>query len=343
MKTAEVRTLFDYLKEHQAPLVKLVAGADRPVVDAGPALPARAQKAFELEVVRRFGFDDAPGASTRPCTRSRAAPGSQDIRITTRYFDDSLEGLFATMHEAGHGLYEHQVDLPARAHAARLGRLARACTSRRAGCGRTSSAARCRSGGTSSRGAQGALPGRVRRLRRRALVPRDQRRPAVADPGRGRRGDLQPAHHPALRARAGADRRHRSRSRACPRSGTGACGSYLGVEVPDDTRGVLQDTHWAIGAIGYFPTYALGNLISAQLWEKILADLPDLEDGFERGEFGPLREWLREHLHRHGRKFTPARDARARDRREGDRPRAVRPLPAAQDRRDLRAPPLGCR
>ncbi len=79
----------------------------------------------------------------------------------------------------------------------------------------------------------------------------------------------------------------------------------LGVEVPDDRRGVLQDTHWAIGAIGYFPTYALGNLISAQLWERITADLPALEESFERGEFSDLREWLREHVHRNGRKFTP--------------------------------------
>jgi carboxypeptidase Taq len=82
--------------------------------------------------------------------------------------------------------------------------------------------------------------------------------------------------------------------------------AYLGIEVPDDRRGVLQDTHWAGGAIGYFPTYALGNLISAQIWEKVIADLPGLYEDFERGEFGPLREWLREHLHRHGRKFTPS-------------------------------------
>jgi carboxypeptidase Taq len=81
---------------------------------------------------------------------------------------------------------------------------------------------------------------------------------------------------------------------------------YLGIEVPDDTRGVLQDTHWAIGSIGYFPTYALGNLVSAQIWERATADLPGLEDGFAEGEFGPLRDWLRERLHRHGRKFTPA-------------------------------------
>ena len=84
-----------------------------------------------------------------------------------------------------------------------------------------------------------------------------------------------------------------SRSSSSLRNGTG------------DTLGVLQDTHWAIGAIGYFATYALGNLISAQLWEKIVADIPDLETGFEQGEFGPLREWLRDHLHCYGRKFTP--------------------------------------
>ena len=64
--------------------------------------------------------------------------------------------------------------------------------------------------------------------------------------------------------------------------------------------------HWSGGSIGYFPTYALGNLISAQIWERVTAELPDLDDAFEPGEFGPLRDWLRENLHRHGRKFTPA-------------------------------------
>jgi carboxypeptidase Taq len=68
---------------------------------------------------------------------------------------------------------------------------------------------------------------------------------------------------------------------------------------------VLQDVHWSGGSIGYFPTYALGNLISAQIWEKIVADLPDLDTSFEQGDFAPLRDWLGEHLHRHGRKYTP--------------------------------------
>jgi carboxypeptidase Taq len=81
--------------------------------------------------------------------------------------------------------------------------------------------------------------------------------------------------------------------------------AYLGVDVPDDAHGVLQDVHWAHGSIGYFPTYSLGNIIGAQLWEKIVADMPDLNARMEQGEFARLREWLREHLHRHGRKFTP--------------------------------------
>ena len=117
---------------------------------------------------------------------------------------------------------------------------------------------------------------------------------------------------------------------------------YLGIEVPDDTHGVLQDTHWAGGCVGYFPTYALGNLISAQLWERV-ARRPagPRRRSSSSGEFGALREWLGEHLHRHGRKFTPMRDARARDRHAPDRPRAVRPLPAREDRRDLRPAAAG--
>jgi carboxypeptidase Taq len=81
---------------------------------------------------------------------------------------------------------------------------------------------------------------------------------------------------------------------------------YLGIDVPDDAHGVLQDVHWSFGGMGYFPTYSLGNVISAQIWEKVREAIPDLDDQFEQGEFGALREWLREHLHRHGRKFTPA-------------------------------------
>jgi carboxypeptidase Taq len=78
----------------------------------------------------------------------------------------------------------------------------------------------------------------------------------------------------------------------------------FGLDVPDDAHGVLQDVHWSAGLIGYFPTYALGNLIAGHLWERAYADVPDLDPRIAGGELRPLREWLRENVHCHGAKFT---------------------------------------
>jgi carboxypeptidase Taq len=81
--------------------------------------------------------------------------------------------------------------------------------------------------------------------------------------------------------------------------------AYLGINVPNDREGVLQDIHWSYVSFGVFPGYTLGNLIGAQLMEKIRADIPDLDARVERGEFASLLGWLRKNVHRHGRKFTP--------------------------------------
>ena len=77
---------------------------------------------------------------------------------------------------------------------------------------------------------------------------------------------------------------------------------YLGVDVPDDAQGCLQDIHWSLGAMGYFPTYALGNLYAAQLFDKILEEIPDFWAYVEAGAFGPLLAWLRNRVHRLGRR-----------------------------------------
>jgi carboxypeptidase Taq len=78
---------------------------------------------------------------------------------------------------------------------------------------------------------------------------------------------------------------------------------YLGVTPTNDKNGVLQDIHWSGGMVGYFSTYALGNLISAQLWERINQDIPDLPDQIRKGEFSALLGWLRNNIHRHGAKY----------------------------------------
>ena len=80
----------------------------------------------------------------------------------------------------------------------------------------------------------------------------------------------------------------------------------LGVSVPNDSLGVLQDSHWGGGAFGYFPTYLLGSVLSVQIWEKACEAIPDLDEHIGRGEFGGLHRWLRENVYALGRKFTPA-------------------------------------
>jgi carboxypeptidase Taq len=79
----------------------------------------------------------------------------------------------------------------------------------------------------------------------------------------------------------------------------------LGVDVPNDAQGVLQDVHWSGGSIGYFPTYALGNVISLQIWAVVQDAIPDLDDQMRAGELEGLSSWLTEHLYSLGRKFTP--------------------------------------
>ncbi|CAJ35959.1 carboxypeptidase M32 [Methanocella arvoryzae] len=78
---------------------------------------------------------------------------------------------------------------------------------------------------------------------------------------------------------------------------------YLGIEVPDDARGCLQDVHWAWGSFGYFPTYALGNLYAAQLWNTARRKIPGLEDRIASGDTRTLLDWLRANVHRHGKRY----------------------------------------
>ena len=136
--------------------------------------------------------------------------------------------------------------------------------------------------------ARQVFPDALRRRRAGRFRLRHQRRAAVVHPRRGRRGDLQPAHHPALRAGAGADQRRPASRPTCPARGTRSSSKLFGLTPPDDAQGCLQDIHWSMGGIGYFPTYTLGNLYAAQFMEQARRDLGDLDDDFRRGEFGRL-------------------------------------------------------
>jgi carboxypeptidase Taq len=302
MKTKEVRRIFDYLKAHQAPLVKEVAarGGNEPHEHDFAIEP---QKVFELEVLREFGFDDADWRLDPTVHPFASGTGVTDIRITTRYFTEHLGGLFGTMHEFGHGLYESQVD-PA---------LERSPLARGVSLGMHESQSRMWENlvGRSLPFWRRFFP-RLQELQPGPLsgydVERWHREVNAVEPSLIRVEADEATYNLHIILRFELEQAMLAGEfplAQLPEEWNRRMWDYLGIEVPTDTEGVLQDVHWSGGSIGYFPTYALGNLISAQIWEKVTADIPGLVDGFERGEFGPLRDWLREHLHRHGRKFTP--------------------------------------
>jgi carboxypeptidase Taq len=304
MRTAEVRSIFDYLKEHQTPLLRAVADAEPLPAPPERAFPLERQQQLQLEVLRAFGFDDDAWRLDPTVHPFASGAGTQDIRLTTRYHERSLDGLFATMHECGHGLYEHQIDP----------QLERTPLCRGTSLGMHESQSRLWEN----------LVGRSRAFwhcffpRAQELFPdalhgydadRWYREVNAVEPSLIRVEADEATYNFHIILRFELEQELLAEAfplEQLPEEWNRRMWEYLRVEVPDDTRGVLQDVHWSSGSIGYFPTSALGNLISAQLWERAARDLPALDGDFERGSFGPLREWLREHLHRHGRKFTPS-------------------------------------
>ncbi len=301
MKTAEVRAVFERIKQDQVPLVAASRPAgDKPV--SGVVFPIERQQEFELKVIERFGFTPREWRLDTAVHPFASAVAISDIRLTTRYFDDNLDGLFGTMHECGHGLYENGVSralerLPL-AHGASLGLHE-----------------------SQSRMWENMV-GRSLPFWRHFYPLLQETFPELGvydvedwyrsvnwvEPSliRVEADEATYNLHIILRFELEQELLAGSIDLAdLPAIWNQRMRDYLGVEPPDDALGVLQDMHWAVGAIGYFSTYALGNVISGQLWEKVTAEIPDLDDQFEQGEFGALAGWLREHLWQHGRKFTP--------------------------------------
>ena len=307
MTAAQVREIFDQLKEELVPLIAAAAERDDESVDAclRQHFDPDTQRRVCHEIVELFGY--RPNTWRLDPTEHPFATdggGVDDVRITTHYHDDNLDAVFSTMHEYGHGLYEHQVDRG----------LDRTPLSRGTSLGLHESQSRMWEN----------LVGRGRPFWR-FFYPRLQQafpqQLGSVDPEtffravnrvypsliRIESDEVTYNMHIILRFELEQDLLHgRVSLDELPDVWNQRMHDYLGVDVPDNRRGVLQDVHWSAGTIGYFPTYSLGNVISVQIWEKLGEDIPDLDEQFERGEFGALREWLGEHLHTHGRKFTPA-------------------------------------
>lgn len=303
MKTADVTQIFSEIKAELVPLIAELR--DREVDDAflRGHFPLDKQIALDWEVVDMFGHRPDEWRIDPTEHPFASGAGNHDIRITTHYYEDSLKSLFSTMHEYGHGLYEHQI--PDRISHLPIGD----------GCslGLHESQSRLWENLVGrSRPFWNFLYPRVQEIFPEQLggVDIDRFYAAInnVQPSliRIRADEVTYGMHVILRFELEQDMINgRVALKDLPEAWAAKMHEYLGVDVPDDANGVLQDTHWASGYLGYFSTYLLGSVMSVQIWEKAAEDLGDLDDQIERGEFVGLREWLGENVHAHGRKFTP--------------------------------------
>jgi carboxypeptidase Taq len=301
--SAEVETIFDEVKADVVPLIAEVR--DREVHDdfLRGLFPTDRQERLAKSVVDLFGMRPRSWRLDPTEHPFASGAGTDDIRITTNYDPETMKSLFSTMHEYGHGLYNHQ--LPREISRLPIG-------------------GPCSLGIHESQSrlwenlvgrsvpfwrffyprAQETFPeqlGGVALDRFLAGINRVQ--PSLI---RIKADEVTYGMHVILRFELERDIvNDRVELKDLPDVWDARMQEYLGVEVPDDAHGVLQDTHWAVGLIGYFPTYLLGTVMSVQIWDALTADVSDLDEQIERGEFGALREWLGEHVHRDARKFTP--------------------------------------
>ena len=305
MRTAEVSRLFAELKSELVPLIATLAElSDR--VDASwlhDSAPVDEQRALVTEVVRKMGFDPTGWRIDTAVHPFATAFGSHDVRITTRWDETYFPvALFGAMHECGHGLYEagiaDSLQRTPLGHAESLGlhESQSRLWENMVGRGRPFSEVLAPL-------IAGRLGGSFTDVRPEKLFRAVNRvQPSFI---RVEADEATYGLHIVVRFELEQELiEGRVKVNELPEAWNARFKAYLGLDVPDDARGVLQDVHWSMGAIGYFPTYALGNLIAGQLWERAHLDVPDLDDQLRIGELQGLREWLREHVHRHGAKFS---------------------------------------
>lgn len=304
---AEVETVFTPLRDQlQSFLSELMGSSTRPSNAFNElALPIERQEKFCRHVARSIGFDFDRGrmdTSTHPfCSGTHC----NDVRITTRFHENNVnDALGSTMHECGHAIYEQgllyehvgtpmgdSVSLGIHESQSRMweNQVGRSTAFWKwlhpqlndffggAGGGLTFEEA--------YGGANIVQPGFIRveadeaTYNMHIMVRFEIERAILA-------GELNVGDIPGVW-----NQKYKE---------------YLGLDVPNDAQGCLQDIHWSMCAMGYFPTYTLGNLYCAQFFEKALQDMPDLYRQFERGEFANLKSWLNENIHTHGQRYRAA-------------------------------------
>ena len=304
--TSNIQRVFTSLRQELVPLVSAIRDSRRRPDTSllTRSYPIASQARFAARAAEAIGFDFQRGRLDTSAHPFCSGIGPGDCRLTTRYNEHHFPGaFFGVLHEAGHGIYEQGLD-PAQFGLA---------------CGDAASLGIHES---QSRMWEN-LVGRSRAFwqhfypQAQAAFPEALGHTSLDD-FHFAINDVQPSWirveadevtynlHIMLRfdleqALISGDLQPAD----VPMAWNERFQEYFGMTPPNDALGCLQDVHWSAGLLGYFPTYALGNVVSVQLWERAEADLGDLDEQFERGEFAPLREWLSEQIYRHGSRYRP--------------------------------------
>jgi carboxypeptidase Taq len=311
---AKLRALFDDLKAGLLPLLRRIADHDRPLEKNlwSREYPIEQQRVFALMMAQKIGYDLSRGRLDVAPHPFEISFTRQDVRITTRYNLHYFPmALFGTLHETGHALYEQNID-PALTRTALT----------------TDFLGLYAVGGTSY-GAHEASSRLWENPVGRSRVFWEAHFGLLQD------------HFPDQLADADADLFYRSVNRVrpslirveadevtynlhimlrvevemgllegkisvrdLPDFWRAKMGEYLGVVPDTDSEGVLQDVHWSGGEFGAFPSYTIGNIMSAQLLSTAHRDVGDLDGALTSGDYQPLLGWLVEHFYRHGRAYT---------------------------------------
>ena len=306
--SAGVAVVFNALRQEVVPLLDAIKGAkkrpDRSILTR--RFPVERQVEFGREAAAAIGFDFNKGrldVTTHPFC-SGFGPG--DCRLTTRY-DESFfsSAFFGTLHESGHGMYEQ--GLPEEAFGTPLG-----------------SSVSLGIHESQSRMWEN-LVGRSRSFwehfyaRAAKLFPEALGSTALDDfhfainavnPSFIRVEADEVTYNLHIMLRFDLERDLISgqlQPNDVPEAWNSRFTSDFGITPASNAEGCLQDVHWSAGLLGYFPTYALGNMYAAQFFAAAEEELRDLQSQFANGEFQPLLQWLREHIHHHGQRFSAGR------------------------------------
>jgi len=307
MKTSQVEALFAELKAGLVPLVQAIAERQDAVDDSflTGEFDVDRQWEFGLEVVKKLGYDLNHGRQDRAAHPFTTSFTPADVRITTRLYPDQLKpALFATIHEAGHALYEQGIGRA----------LDRTPLSNSASLAVHESQSRMWENIVGR--SRGFWTHWLPRLRE-TFAPRLD---GVSDEAFYRAINRVRPSYIRVEADEVTYNLHifmrfelenlmlegKVRLADLPELWNAKMVEFLGVRPPNDSLGVLQDVHWSAGLLGYFPTYALGNLLSAQLYQQAVAEVPEIPVEIERGEYGSLLGWMRDRIHTRGATDTPA-------------------------------------